>query len=100
MYVLFVLTMPTVGSWNGQWSGKDKKYLIIKNFKGKKREIRANEIVGKEFYWYNFGDGWSAGIHAVKIEGKQAPALRKKSSGFCGYDWMVDSIITNLEIKC
>lgn len=29
------------------------------------------------------------------VTGEQARTIRKKSEGFCGYDWMVDSILND-----
>ena len=28
MIVCFELSMPNVGSWNGKWSGEDRRYII------------------------------------------------------------------------
>ncbi len=93
MILSFTLSMPNVGSWNGQWSGKDKLYVNIVNFgRGKASNERAQEILDKGYYHYDFGDGWSAGITVKQINIKEAAKLRKKSAGFCGYHWMVDSI--------
>ena len=34
-----------------------------------------------------------------KVDIKEANKIMKKSVGFYGYDWMIDSIIKNKEIK-
>jgi len=53
MRLIAELTMPNVGSWNGQWSGKNNKYtLVFSRTKNKKNE----HFIGN--YYYNFGDGW------------------------------------------
>ena len=53
------------------------------------------------YYYYNFGDGWGASVNVYILDGaKEASRLRRKSDGFCGYEWMIDSIITNGKILC
>jgi hypothetical protein len=107
----FELTMPNRGSWNGQWTGASNKYFIIRKFDN----VTASKIMRgttvypiyagfftreqigvtplKKSYYYNFGDGWGANIDVEHIDSKEANKRRKASAGFCGYDWMVDSII-------
>lgn len=89
MNMIFILEMPGVNSWNGRWSGAGKLYALIRNVSKKK----ALELDSKSF-GYNFGDGWHASVRCHiprdSIDTRQA---RKNSQGFCGYDWMVDSII-------
>jgi len=84
----FTLSMPNVGSWDGKWSSSKKLFCIIKRLEKNKEA----ELDGRKFY-YNFGDGWGASISVKKIDSKQAGVLRRKSSGFCGYNWMINSII-------
>jgi hypothetical protein len=83
--VLFTLSMPNRGSWNGGWSGEGRNFTIT-------RTIRDKAFLAKmPAHWhYSWGDGWGAGISArVLSVGERA----KKSDGFCGYDWMVANII-------
>ena len=89
----FTLTMPNVGSWNGRWSGEREIYFISRKL-GKKKETELDD----NYYRYDFGDGWSAGISCKIIDSKERTKLKRKSSGFCGYDWMVESIIKNGKI--
>lgn len=98
MLVKFELSMPGVGSWNGKWTGEESLYARVINFKGKDKEKIANEILEEGIFSYNFGDGWCAGISVEKIDSKEAAKVRKKSSGFYGYDWMITSIIKNKKI--
>lgn len=102
MILCFKLSMPNVGSWNGKWTSQDKLHVKLVSFQGKKRIERAKEILEKSRFTYNFGDGWRAAIDVYHIDGsfpKSEPArLRRESAGFCGYDWMVDSIISDLDI--
>jgi hypothetical protein len=87
--VLFKLSMPNRGSWNGGWSGADYNYIKIAKLADKK----TKELFGNDQHrsWHhNFGDGWSACVFGkIMAKGEKAG----KSDGFCGYDWMVDSII-------
>lgn len=87
--VKFTLSMPNVGSWNGKWSGSDKKYFRV--FKMNDTEIKhLLQDTDTRYWYYDFGDGWGAGIMAnIVPSGQKLP----KSDGFCGYDWMIDSII-------
>ena len=84
----FRLTMPNVGSWNGKWSGEnDLKY--------KTRRVpneQESQLSGQSFY-YNFGDGWGANVEVESVHASEAARRRRKSTGFSGYDWMVDEIV-------
>lgn len=98
MLLCFELSMPNVGSWNGQWTGQGRLYARIKSFVSKKGKQRAAEILEKGYFHYNFGDGWAAGVSVRQVGNGEAAQIRRKSKGFCGYDWMIDSIITDLTI--
>lgn len=91
--IAFILTMPNCASWNGRWSQEDELHCIVKT-----NRTVPKEVIGREFY-YNFGDGWTACVEVKEIPAKQANRYRQKSRGFCGYDWMVDSIIKHGEIR-
>ena len=62
--------------------------------------IQATRIVEESPYGYDFGDGWRANITAEIVTGKEASKIRRKSIGFCGYDWMVSSIMSKGRIEC
>ena len=90
----FELSMPNVGSWNGQWSGESDCYIIIKKFsRGKAATEKADKLCEKGSWYYNFGDGWGAGVSCKRVDSKTAAKMRRKSKGFCGYDWMVNTIL-------
>ena len=89
--VIFKLSMPRRASWNGEWSGEGKNYTITRQLPLSKAEILDGNSFG-----YHFGDGWTADV-SCRI--KQPGERLKKSYGFCGYDWMVSSIITFGYIK-
>ena len=86
----FRLTMPGVGSWNGKWSGEDKDYLIYRTLGDATTD---SFMLGRSesSFRHNFGDGWAARVTArVMNDGER----KKKSAGFCGYEWMVENIIS------
>lgn len=86
--LIFTLSMPNAGSWNGKWSGEGEEYTV-------KRKVKieiAKDLINKRFS-YNFGDGWVAGIKVTLANYKE-----KVTNKFCGYKWMVDSIIKNKKI--
>lgn len=93
MTLAFFLSMPGCPSWNGKWSGDGRKYVIVKTFRGAKQEANAQGILLHGCYHYRWDDGWSAAIEVVKVEKNEAASLRRTSDGFCGYDWMVDTIV-------
>lgn len=88
--VSFRLTMPNVGSWNGQWSGAAKMYYTVRKCATDKF-LKTDQT--RDSWHYSWGDGWGANVEAEIIDGREAAKRRKISSGFCGYDWMVDNII-------
>ena len=86
--LIFTLSMPNVGSWNGKWSGTSNSYAV----KRKVNRKIVESLIGKSFY-YNFGDGWGANVSVKTVKNRE-----KVSGKFCGYDWMIDSIIKNGKI--
>lgn len=95
-YICFTLTMPNRGSWNGKWSGENNFYAIVKKFnQNKKTEEKINKILEKKNYYYHWNDGWGANVEVKEVTGRESTQIKKKSKGFWGYDWMVDSIINH-----
>jgi hypothetical protein len=93
--VEFKLSMPGRASWDGKWSGEDRNYTIVKTLPRKTMWKLFAEGALTNSWGYSFGDGWHASVSARIVP----PGERlKKSYGFCGYDWMVDSILTNNKI--
>lgn len=86
--MIFELSMPSNNSWNGKWSGEANKYTIAKTVTEKRAKIL------QPYYSYAFGDGWVAGITVRKAKPRE-----KVSGNFCGYEWMVNSILYYNEIK-
>lgn len=93
MIVAFTLSMSRVGSWNGRWTGENKTYAKVRQIS----KDKAPGLVGS--YSYAWSDGWSARVDVKIIDGREAARLRKKSSGFCGYEWMIDNIIQHGKIR-
>lgn len=88
MIVLFRLTMPTCGSWDGTWSGAKDGHFLFRNIP----KTKAASLIHKSWK-YSWEDGWTAQITAEPSNCHDKRKLIKKTKGFCGYDWMVDSII-------
>jgi len=89
MILQFTLSMPNNNAWNGKWSGEDNPYIICRNYSKKK----ANEILTHgDYHYYNFGDGWGAGVTIKTIDSNEKRKALRTTQGFSGYDWMVDSI--------
>ena len=100
MLLCFTLSMPNVGSWNGRWSGEGILYAKIIDFgRGKKGTERAEKILEKGYFHYSFSDGWSAGVTVKKVFGQEVRRIRRQSKGFCGYEWMIESIRRHGDIR-
>ncbi len=100
MILMFTLSMPNVGSWNGKWTSAENLYAMVQNFgASKKRVEQAQKILDGGGYYYNFGDGWGASVDVRAVNAKEANKARRASKGFCGYDWMVREIIADGRIK-
>ena len=97
--ILFTLSMPNVGSWNGQWTGSGGCYAKTRKITDK--QILERIFKGKQSasFYYNFGEGWGASVRASIVPADEAHKAMNKSQGFCGYDWMIDEIIAFGKIK-
>lgn len=94
-YAIFKLSMPNRGSWNGGWSGERDKYVKCRTLPPKGN---PNVKDGANHYC-NFGDGWGANVSVKVVDGVKAKNQEiKGSKGFCGYEWMIDSILNNGKI--
>lgn len=91
MTLAFILTMPSNNSWNGRWTGDDKLYARVQSVKKLAHEIEGH-------HYYNFGDGWLACVEVRQVDKSEAARLRRKSVGFCGYDWMISSLLSHGQI--
>jgi len=91
--LVFELTMPNRGSWNNAWSQEDVKHYIVRPNSTIKDKQMLKEILETENFFYRWNDGWTACVSVRKVDSNTANKCRKASKGFCGYDWMVSSII-------
>jgi hypothetical protein len=101
--VEFKLSMPGKASWDGHWSGEGKHYARVQTITNK----AAVKLFGSDWnhrpaedtrrsFSYNWSDGWSAQVTVrIMFAGEKA----RKSDGFAGYDWMIDSILRHGEIR-
>jgi hypothetical protein len=80
--IIFELSMPSNNAWNGKWSGEGGTYTVARTLP----DAKFAEL--KHRYTYSFGDGWVA---AVSL--REASPREKPSNKFCGYEWMIDSIL-------
>lgn len=85
--IVFELTMPHVGSWNGKWTGSGRLYIRVC-----KEKTVPESLWNKDFY-YNWPDGWGACVSVTRMKSDEARKLERKSAGFCNYDWMIESLI-------
>lgn len=93
MILAFTLTMPGRASWNGRWSGEKKLYVRTRTFRGKDAEAKARRVLDGGSYDYRWPDGWCADVAVAQVDSREAARLRRKSAGFCSYDWMINSIL-------
>lgn len=91
MWVAFVLTMPNNNAWNGRWTGEGTLYARVKGFTSRPFKERVSALVGN--HYYNFGDGWGANVQVKIVTGDEKRKIDKRSKGFCGYDWMIGSLL-------
>jgi hypothetical protein len=91
MHIAFQLSMPGNNAWNGRWSGENDLYVrVLTVSDAQKTREKFEKLIG--YHTYNFGDGWRAGIEVKEVTGAEKRQLVKKSKGFCGYEWMIDSL--------
>lgn len=96
MLLSFELSMPSNNAWNGRWTGVDSLYAVVRSFH-KMPEADGKPLAGSRFS-YSFGDGWVAAITIREVTSPAAAKLRKQSKGFCGYEWMISSILRHGKI--
>lgn len=96
MALAFTLSMPNVASWNGRWSGEGKRYVRIVPCRSR---AKIDELLAKGYWHHSWPDGWGAGVEVKEVDATTARKLKKQSNGFCGYDWMVDSIMQTGKIR-
>lgn len=96
MIVAFELSMPSNNAWDGKWSGDGECYAIVRSFRKGWPTVKGTPI--HSYFTYSFGDGWVAAVSVRQVERGEAQKIRNRSRGFCGYDWMVESILESNRI--
>ena len=92
--------MPGVSSWNNQWTGQNNLYVIVRNIGTSKKDKQIwKSRLENPNYMYSFGDGWVANVEISEVTDLEARKLVRKSQGFCGYGWMVNSICKHNKIQ-
>lgn len=100
MLLCFKLSMPNKASWNGRWSGEGKlNAAIVRLYKKDISETLLNQILDTKNFYYRWDDGWTACVTVTKVDSKEAAKIRKNNVGFCGYNWMIKSILEHGEIR-
>lgn len=96
-YALFELSMPSVGSWNGKWSGSKNYYAhVVLAFRRGKPLFPNLKEGGDSYRW---DDGWCAHVQVKFVTKSEANKAKKASKGFCGYEWMCADLMKYGEIK-
>ena len=91
--IVFELSMPNKGSWNGRWSQEGQLFVRTRP----ERDV-PRECWDKSFY-HRWDDGWTACVTTTRMTAAEARKLERKTKGFCGYDWMIESIIRHGDIR-
>jgi hypothetical protein len=98
MHLAFELSMPNNNAWNGKWTGEGRQYVrVLTVSNAKKTREKYEKIIGS--HSYNFGDGWRACVTVKEVDGLAKRRLVRGSAGFCGYDWMIESLRQHGEIR-
>lgn len=91
--IAFELTMPNKGSWNGKWSQEGQLFVRCRDQRCVPREY------WNDSFFYRWDSGWTACVTTRQVTAAEAKKLERKSKGFYGYDWMIDSIIRYGDIR-
>jgi len=98
MILAFILTMPGAPSWNGRWSGDEHLNAQTRTLpNSRKWREHADSILG--FHSFCWPDGWRASVEVREVNVNEARRIRRKSRGFAGYGWMVDSLLLDGTIQ-
>src|SRR5574344_836109 len=94
---LFIITMTSVNTWSGHWSGE--KTIYAKSILAFRRKKPIYENLKEGNYGYTFNGGWRTNIEVKFVTKKDANFIMKNSKGFMGYEWMIYDICKYGEIK-
>lgn len=90
-HIVYILTMPNVGSWNGRFAGEGHLNCEVRSYL-KDSDIPKKVLSMKDGYHYDFGDGWLVNIKATQIKENEKDKYEEASRGFYGYEWMIKEI--------
>lgn len=93
--IVFSLSFPTNGAWNGKFTGEGNLYAKTKDIRNKDE---VSSLIKGSPYSYRWDDGWTVLIEVYEMNGKEVTKIRRKSKGFMGYDWMIKSILEHRKI--
>lgn len=86
--VEFTLSMPyrpSTSSW-----GKERDYRVFRSIDYPTLAKLFPLGRSQKSWFYSWSDGWRARVDGrIMAQGERT----KKTDGFCGYDWMVESLI-------
>jgi len=99
MYIMFRLTVSRFQKVPSDNCVYDKFYVIAKEFNSNSDKLKADIITFRKNFYYEFNNGLEVKISVIKLRCRvDFFKVKAESKGFCGYDWMVTSIIKNLKI--
>ena len=93
----FILTIPGRNTWNGKWTGDSRFYAKVKSFRNE--QLYFAKFKDGDNFGYCWDDGWCANVEIKQVTSKEKQQILKNSNGFCGYEWMISSIIKHGEIR-
>ena len=70
-----------------------RQIIELRKVQNLSQEELAKRILNQEYYSYHWDDGWTVRVTINKVNGNESRRLNRKSLGFYGYDWMINSII-------
>lgn len=89
MAIVFELTMPEKGSWNGKWTGEGENYTRLWD------ERKVPKDLWDTKHFYRWDDGWAACVSVRRMPINVARKITRGSKGFCGYDWMIKTLVSD-----
>lgn len=90
-HLLFSLYMPNPPTYNSKWLLEEEDHTVARSFTDSEFAKLPDNILGVHFFYWD--DGWIAQIFVRQVDLREKRNRLKKSSGFCGYEWMVESLI-------
>ena len=67
--------------------------MLVKRPDTQKAKAKTEALLQQGSWYYGWSDGWGASVSVREVDAKEARRVRNESKGFCGYEWMVTSIL-------